>query len=250
MLIPSTHTSMLRTFPRTVICLFLLVVAGFGISESSSIEEIPILGYTVNPQKQNVQMYWLDDQGQPLQSLERLRDFLKAKDKELLFAMNAGMYKPDHTPQGLFIQQGKEKSPLDTNTGKGNFYLLPNGVFLLTTNKEPYICPTKEFKNYRNVGYATQSGPLLLINGNIHPAFQKGSSNLNIRNGVGILPDNRILFAMSQKEINFYDFAQYFLQHGCKNALYLDGYVSRTYLPEQNWVQLDGNFGAIIGVAK
>jgi uncharacterized protein YigE (DUF2233 family) len=53
---------------------------------------------------------------------------------------------------------------------------------------------------------------------------------------------------MSKEEINFYDFAAYFQHMGCKNALYLDGLVSRTYLPDQKWVQTDGNFGVIIGV--
>ena len=91
---------------------------------------------------------------------------------------------------------------------------------------------------------------MLLINGQIHPAFKKGSSNLNIRNGVGILPNNKVIFAMSKQEVNFYDFAQYFKNLGCKNALYLDGFVSRTYLPGKNWEQLDGNFGVIIGLEK
>jgi uncharacterized protein YigE (DUF2233 family) len=78
----------------------------------------------------------------------------------------------------------------------------------------------------------------------------KGSTNLNIRNGVGILPNNNIVFAMSKKEINFYDFAAYFQKLGCKNALYLDGFVSRTYLPEKHWLQEDGNFGVMIGVIE
>jgi uncharacterized protein YigE (DUF2233 family) len=89
---------------------------------------------------------------------------------------------------------------------------------------------------------------MLVIDGKIHAAFTKGSSNVNIRNGVGILPDNKIIFAMSKKEISFYDFANYFKSMGCKNALYLDGFVSRTYLPEQSWIQTDGNFGVMIGV--
>jgi uncharacterized protein YigE (DUF2233 family) len=101
-----------------------------------------------------------------------------------------------------------------------------------------------------NIKFATQSGPMLVVNGEIHTAFKKGSSNLNIRNGVGILPNNHILFAMSKKEINFYDFAQFFKNAGCKNALYLDGFVSRTYLPEKNWVQTDGQFGVMIGVTE
>jgi len=89
---------------------------------------------------------------------------------------------------------------------------------------------------------------MLVIDGQIHSAFKEGSTNLNIRNGVGILPNNKMIFAMSKKEVNFYDFANYFKNLGCKNALYLDGLISRTYLPAQNWTQTDGNFGVLIGV--
>ena len=91
---------------------------------------------------------------------------------------------------------------------------------------------------------------MLVVDGQIHSAFTQGSSNLNIRNGVGILPNNKILFAMSKKEINFYDFATFFQNMGCESALYLDGFVSRTYFPEKNWIQMDGNFGVIIGVTQ
>ena len=139
-------------------------------------------------------------------------------------------------------------SPLDTSRGNGNFYLKPNGVFYLTTDNIPIICNTINFKDNGKIKYATQSGPMFLVDGLIHSAFKEKSSNLNIRNGVGILPDNKVVFAMSIKEINFYDFANYFKSLGCKNALYLDGLVSRTYLPEKNWIQTDGNFGVIIGV--
>jgi uncharacterized protein YigE (DUF2233 family) len=111
------------------------------------------------------------------------------------------------------------------------------------------ICKTEDYKP-KDVKFATQSGPLLLINGKIHTKFNKGSKNLNIRNGVGILPNNQLLFAMSKQEINFYDFATYFKSKGCKNALYLDGFVSKTYLPEKGWNDLGGQFGVIIGETK
>ena len=99
-----------------------------------------------------------------------------------------------------------------------------------------------------NDNEVSQSGPMLVIDGQIHPAFKEGSTNLNIRNGVGILPGNKVIFAMSKTEIKFYDFANYFKTTGCKNALYLDGLVSRTYLPSKDWIQTDGNFGVIIAV--
>lgn len=76
------------------------------------------------------------------------------------------------------------------------------------------------------------------------------SANVNIRNGVGILPDGNVLFAMSKTEVNFYDFARFFKDKGCTNALYLDGFVSRAYAPSENWQQIDGNFGVMIGVSK
>ena len=160
------------------------------------------------------------------------------------------MYKKDNSPQGLFIENKIVKSEIDTSNGNGNFYLKPNGVFYLTTEKNPIICETEDFVNNVKIKYATQSGPMLVIDGEIHTAFKKNSTNLNIRNGVGILPNNQIVFAISKKEINFYDFAEYFKNLGCKNALYLDGFVSRTYLPEKNWKQIDGNFGVIIGVTE
>jgi uncharacterized protein YigE (DUF2233 family) len=139
---------------------------------------------------------------------------------------------------------------LDTINAKGNFYLKPNGVFYITTDNRAFVCTTPEFVNRKNIKYATQSGPMLVVDGKLHPAFTEGSTNLNIRSGVGVLPNNKIVFAISKTEINFYDFAKYFQNLGCKNALYLDGFVARAYLPEKNWMQLDGNFGVMIGVTE
>jgi uncharacterized protein YigE (DUF2233 family) len=206
--------------------------------------------YIVDTKKQDLRLYWKNDENEIFKSIENLNKWLYSKDKKLIFAMNGGMFNKEHSPQGLFIEAGKQITPLDTAKGSGNFYLMPNGVFYLTSKRTPKICSTPEYKETEQVVYATQSGPMLVINGQIHPAFKAGSTNLNIRNGVGILADNRVVFAMSKKEINFYDFADYFRKLGCKEALYLDGFVSRTYLPEQNWLQTDGDFGVMIGVIE
>lgn len=164
--------------------------------------------------------------------------------------MNGGMYRPDHSPQGLYIEKGAILKSIDTSSGKGNFYMKPNGIFYITKEKTAGISETSAFKFSSTIQYATQSGPMLVINGNIHTSFKQGSANLNIRNGVGILPNGKILFAMSKEEINFYDFALFFKEKGCREALYLDGFVSRMYLPEKNWIQTDGGFGVMIGVIK
>ena len=124
--------------------------------------------------------------------------------------MNGGMFKPDYSPVGLFIQQQTTITPLDTSTGNGNFYLKPNGVFYITKGNKAVICTTPDFADNGQIKFATQSGPMLVIDGAIHPAFKKGSTNANIRNGVGLLPGNKLLFAMSKEPISFYDFADYF----------------------------------------
>lgn len=206
--------------------------------------------YSVNPKKSNVSFYWKNDKLEIFGSIGKLKEWLSKKNIELLFAANGGMYKKDQSPQGLYIENGILKTPIDTSVAKGNFYLKPNGIFYLTNSNNAFICKTEDFQNTKKIKFATQSGPMLVIDGQIHKAFDKNSTNLNIRNGVGILPNNDIIFVMSKKEINFYKFADYFKKQGCKNALYLDGFVSRTYNLKENWLQTDGKFGVIIAVTK
>lgn len=210
-------------------------------------EDNKIISYIIDPGKQDLQIYWKDDSGRIIGTIQRLRDYLIRKHRRLVFAVNGGMFKADYSPVGLFIQDQKVITPIDTGSGEGNFYLKPNGVLYITSDNKAGICPTSDFALAGRVKFATQSGPLLLIDGRLHPSFKKGSSNLNIRNGVGLLSGNRLLFAMSAEPINFYDFASYFQNSGCQNALYLDGFVSRTYLPEQGWDHTDGNLGVMIG---
>ena len=229
------------------ITLILLTTGIFVYAKIQSSNET-FISYQVNPKKQDLKLYWKDDKNQPFKSLQNLKTWLDSKGQKLVFAMNAGMYKPGNSPQGLFIQEQKTVALLDTVTGSGNFYLKPNGIFYTTTENNAVICKTENFVDSGNIKYATQSGPMLVIDGHIHPAFKEGSTNLNIRNGVGISPNGEVIFAMSKNEMNFYDFANYLQQLGCKNALYLDGLVSRTYLPEKKWEQTDGDFGVIIGV--
>jgi uncharacterized protein YigE (DUF2233 family) len=206
--------------------------------------------YKVNLDEKEVKFYWKDYNGSNFSSIENLKNWLEQKNQKLVFATNGGMYKMDYSPQGLYIENFEIKNQLDTSDGKGNFYLKPNGVFYITKNNKGIISATEHFKTTKNIKFATQSGPMLVIDNVIHSAFKEGSKNLNIRNGVGILENGNLVFVMSKNEINFYDFALYFKKLGCKNALYLDGYVSRTYLPEENWIQTDGNFGVIIGVTN
>lgn len=231
------------------ITILLLAIATIFVFAKKGKDDL-FVTYMVDAKKQDIQLYWKDDKGANLKSIQNLKSWVEKNKKELVFAMNGGMYKEDNSPLGLYIENKNTLSSLNTANANGNFYLKPNGVFYITTDNIPAICTTPDFHDNGKIKYATQSGPMLVIDGKIHEAFKEGSANLNIRNGVGILPGNRIVFAMSKGAINLYDFANYFKNLGCKNALYLDGFVSRTYLPEKNWLQTDGNFGVMIGVTK
>lgn len=230
--------------------LIMLTISIIAFKRVQNSNNDKIISYTVDTKKQDLQFYWKNDKGEILKSFQNLKQFIEGKQMKLTFAMNGGMFKKDYSPQGLFIENNQTIVNIDTAEGNGNFYLKPNGVFYINSDSIPYICETNDFTDNGKIKFATQSGPMLVIDGNIHSAFKEGSKNLNIRNGVGILPDNKVVFAMSKSEINFYDFAKYFQNLGCKNALYLDGFVSRMYLPEKKWIQTDGNFGVMIGVTE
>ena len=204
------------------------------------------LEYKVDLKKHDIKFFWKDSSGQVLKNFDNLNNWLNKQGSQLVFAMNGGMYQTDNSPLGLFIENGKIVTPLNKKSGGGNFYLKPNGVFYITKDKQAFITTTDHFRYSSNIQYATQSGPMIVTDKNLNSAFKKNSANVNIRNGVGILQNGEVLFVMSKREVNFYDFAEYFKKAGCINALYLDGFVSRSYLPAQNWIETDGNFGVII----
>jgi len=217
----------------------------------NEIDETNFICHVLNPKSHTIRFYWQNDIGENIKSIGRLKEWLQKRNEVLVFAMNGGMYKKDLSPLGLYVENGKVLVKINsTKTAHGNFYLQPNGIFYLTKDYNAIVCKTTDFVFNDNVKYATQSGPMLLIDGEIHTKFTEGSKYINIRNGVGILSNGDMFFAMSKKKVNFYDFASYFKQMGCKNALYLDGFVSKTYLPEIGCEQLDGTFGVLIGETK
>jgi len=206
------------------------------------------LWYEVKLNTEKLGFFWKDKLNYPYSNFKNLRQNFEQENKTLIFAMNGGMYLKDQSPQGLYIENGEILSPIDTTQiAYGNFYMQPNGIFYVTKQNDFFVVKTENFILNKNIKYATQSGPMLLIDGKYHSKFQKKSKSKYIRNGVGILPNGNVIFCMSKAKINFYNFAKFFKDKGCENALYLDGFVSRTYLPEQNWYQLDGKLGVIIG---
>ena len=208
------------------------------------------IDHVVDLSQSQLAFYWRDKDKQPYRSFQNLKSALLKQNKTLLFAMNGGIFQEDLTPLGLYIEGGVVKYRLSTRQHAfGNFYIQPNGVFYLTESGQGFIVPTAKFKHDASIIYATQSGPLLLVDGEVNPKLIPGSTNLRRRNGVGILADGRLLFVISKSFVNFYDFASYFKQRGCQSALYLDGSVSRVYFSDKNFNQ-DGDFGVIIAETK
>ncbi len=243
---------MIRRFGTLVVVLtFACIVVVLSCKKEDKVVVVDnpkILSYVIDSERQELKMYWKDESDSNYFNFKRLELALKKENKKLTFATNGGMYNKDASPQGLYVEDYIVHSKIDTlQNGDGNFYMQPNGIFYLMDKGLSNVVATSSFMVNETIRYATQSGPMLLIEGEMHPKFNMGSTNVNIRNGVGVLPDGSLLFAMSKEKINFYDFALYFKQNGCENALYLDGFVSKTYLPSQGWEQLDGNFGVIIG---
>jgi uncharacterized protein YigE (DUF2233 family) len=64
-----------------------------------------IISFRVDSKKHDLKLYWKDDSSRVFRSIQNLKLWLDDKNRKLLFAMNAGMYKKDSSPQGLFIEQ-------------------------------------------------------------------------------------------------------------------------------------------------
>ncbi len=237
----------MKFFKNIVIIIVISIV--FISSKTFEKTNDDFVEYTVNPKKQQIKMFWKDEKLNNFVSISKLKSWLVSNNKVLVFATNGGMYHEGYEPVGLYIENKITKTKIDTTSNQGNFYLKPNGIFYITNDNKAVVIQTEKFIN-KNIKYATQSGPMLVIDGQVHPSFKEGSANVNIRNGVGILPNGNALFSMSKNKINLYDFAKYFKDLGCKNALFFDAFVSRTYLPEKNWTQTDGDFGVMIAVTK
>ena len=195
-------------------------------------------------QRESIQFLWHGDDNKPLQTFDQLDKYLTRQWKELLFAMNWWIFTVDESiwdkwisyrPEWLYVEDGEQKIPINTDLWEGNFYVQPNGVFSL--GKEwVLIMETKQYSLFIDmidVDYALQSWPLLVHNGAITPLLNSQSTHTYIRNGVCILNDGSILFALSRQTITLYQFAQYFLSQGCTDALYLDGSLSGVYYPQR-----------------
>jgi uncharacterized protein YigE (DUF2233 family) len=240
---------------KVALCLVMFVL-GAAAPNAVELSEAEIAGKRVtvcrvDVRKENLQLFLYDDAGRPFKSFEAIERSLQSRGRKLVFGMNAGMYHRGFAPVGLFVSGGKESAPLNTNHGAGNFYLKPNGVFLVS-EKGARVVESSEYPGLNErVVLATQSGPLLVRNGGIHPAFKVSSDSRLIRNGVGVASPDVVVFAISEAPLNLHEFATLFRDVlKCPDALYLDGVISSLHAPNRKRSDKKAELGPIIGVTQ
>ena len=173
-----------------------------------------------------------DESGVPYRSFSGLESALGKRDADVAFAMNAGMFDEEGDAIGLLIEHGEQIRAINRRDGGGNFHMMPNGVFLVRRDGGAEVVTTGEFEPSDDIAFASQSGPMLVIDGELHPSFEPDGQSRHVRNGVGIGPDRTPLFAISEEPVSFGKFGRLFKDElKARNALYFDGAVSSLWDP-------------------
>jgi uncharacterized protein YigE (DUF2233 family) len=242
------HAKMM-TLKALIVFLVLAAPAGAATCRDMEFETTPYTVCEVSAD-QDLRIFHADAAGAVLGSFGRVDAQLQPEGKKLQFAMNAGMYHPDRGPVGLLVTNGHEQHRIITAEGPGNFGLLPNGVFCIREGRFAVI-ESRRFKaRPPSCRFATQSGPMLVIDAALHPRFLPDSDSRYIRNGVGVSADGTTAyFVVAGRAVNFYDFGRLF-KDGLKtpNALYFDGKISRLYAPELGRDDFGFQMGPIVGL--
>lgn len=198
----------------------------------------------------DLRLFLRDDSDEIIGSFSRLRAGLEAAQSDLVFAMNAGMFHDDRRPVGLYVENGEQLARIVTREGPGNFGMLPNGVFCIADDHFAVIESRAYAQTAPDCRFATQSGPMLVIDGALHPRFLPDSTSHFIRNGVGVSGDGQTAyFAISNRPVIFHVFARLFRdQLGLDQALFLDGSVSRLYARDLNRADWGFPMGPMVGL--
>ena len=204
-----------------------------------------------DPRHDDIRLFLSGQDGKPYGSLAALAATLKAKGQSLMFAMNAGMFKEDLSPVGLYVENRRKLREADTRSGATNFHLKPNGVFWVGDGVAGVTETSRFLADPPRARYATQSGPMLVVDGKVHPKIKPGGASEKIRNGVGACDGGAVVFAIADEPVNFDTFARLFRDGlSCRNALFFDGSVSSLYAPELNRDDELTPIGPIVGVVR
>ncbi len=207
---------------------------------------------TVNASSETLRLFLRDATGDIYGQFTTIDNALGTNGERLAFAMNAGMYHEDRSPVGHYVENGEEIMRVIPNAGPGNFGLLPNGILCLRPGRADVFETTRYIREDPACTYATQSGPMLVIDGALHPRFLPKGTSRYIRNGVGTSADGTTaVFAISEEPVNFHSFGTLFRDRlALPNALFFDGNISRLYAPDIGRRDFGFALGPIIGVVE
>lgn len=205
-----------------------------------------------NTAEHDIRLFHSDASGTPFFQFNTLERELDEQGQILVFAMNGGMYHEDRRPVGFYRDTFGDQASVNTNDGPGNFHLKPNGVFWLDIDGAGVTESQAFIDQAIDPIYATQSGPMLVIDGALHSGLNPDGTSRRRRNGVGVSRDGMTVhFAISDTAVTFHEFATLFRDKvGVPNALFLDGQVSRIYAPEINRNEIGSDLGPIVGVVE
>jgi uncharacterized protein YigE (DUF2233 family) len=225
------------------------VDAGPSACEAVQFEGLALTHCIADPAQHRIAMANLGPDKQPFASLAT---FAASVDPATIaFAMNGGMYGDDLKPVGYYVQNGERLKELDRGDGDGNFYMKPNGVFFGSGGSWRVLGSNTFFNTVGDrPQFGTQSGPLLLVDGKLHPEIQDDGPSRAIRNGVGVDAGGKAHFVISDVPVSFGQLARFFRDVlKVQNALYLDGQVSSLWDPARGRMD-KGRVGPIIVVTK
>lgn len=227
--------------------------------EKVTFDEAQYVVCTLEVGKVDLRLFWKGADGEPYRAFSSLAEAVRAEGRKLTFAVNAGMYRADFSPMGLHVENGRELKPANRATGGSasqvpNFYKKPNGVFFLGEAGAGIVPTEKYLKLATKSRFATQSGPMLVIAGNLNPIFIAGSTDRTRRSGVGVCENGTVRFAISDESVNFHDFARLFRDRlKCRDALFLDGGrgvgVYNPAMGRNDW-SWHGGYGPIFGLVE
>jgi len=203
----------------------------------------------VDLRRADLRIHWGRD-GRPWRTFRALQDALAAAGSPARAITNAGTFEPGLAPTGLLVSGGRRVHGLEAADGDPAlvFFMKPNGVFAIAGG-EAVIVETGAAGALRDVAEATQSGPLLVRRGALHPRLRPGSPNRKVRSGIGVRDPARVVIVLSKDESNLETFARLFRDRlGCADALYLDGVISRLWEPGGGEAAPAGEFGGMISV--
>ncbi len=148
-----------------------------------------------------------------------------AKKYSAAIAINGGFFDKSYHPLGLRISNHHQYNPIKQISWWGIFYINDN---------KPQITNIRNFNKNKDINFAVQSGPRLIVDGNI-PKLKPGYAE---RTALGITKNGLVIILVTQNNpITTTELAK--LMHEeplrCENALNLDGGSS-----SQLFVNLEG----------